>query len=87
MILVHVLVLHAFMRHLIIRVFSALSKFALTLLFTVFSIKAPIARVSADEWNSFLEFSKDFSSGSLDSWEDDGAWPSLLDDFVDFARK
>lgn len=46
---------------------------------------APISRISSDEWNSFLEFSKEFESG-IDKYEDDGAWPTLLDDFVDWLR-
>ena len=45
-----------------------------------------MARVSADEWNSFLEFSKELGESGLAAWEDDGAWPTLLDDFVDYAK-
>lgn len=43
------------------------------------------ARISADEWNSFLEFSKDVSP-DLSLYEDDGAWPSLLDEFVEWSK-
>jgi hypothetical protein len=50
--------------------------------FVVFLASAPVSRVSNDEWNSFLEFSKQFERG-LDKYDaDEGAWPSLLDSFV-----
>ena len=57
----------------------------LTAQFVEFLAEAPKARISQDEWNSFLEFSKEFSEG-LEQYEDDGAWPSLLDEFVEWHR-
>jgi DCN1-like protein 1/2 len=61
---------------------------AFTSRFVTFLATAPMARVSADEWNSFLEFSKEFGEKGLGAYDSsDGAWPSLLDDFVDWAAK
>jgi len=54
--------------------------------FVEFMGQAPMSRVSADEWNSFLEFSVAYGGGDLSGYDDDGAWPSLLDDFVDFYK-
>jgi hypothetical protein len=53
--------------------------------FVEFLQQAPMSRVSTDEWNSFLEFSREFDGG-LDKFADDGAWPTLLDDFVEWHR-
>ncbi len=39
-------------------------------------------RVSQDEWNSLLDFSKEFDSKGFDAYDEDGAWPSIIDDFV-----
>ena len=54
--------------------------------FVQFLGEAPKARVSHDEWSSFLEFSKEFSDKDISAYEDDGAWPSLLDDFIEWLR-
>ena len=54
--------------------------------FVEFLGEAPKARVSHDEWSSFLEFSKEFSDKDISAYEDDGAWPSLLDDFIEWLR-
>lgn len=48
---------------------------------------AAVSRISADEWNSFILFSKEFEAGSVEAFEDDGAWPTLIDDFVEYLRK
>jgi len=44
--------------------------------------------VSSDEWNSILEFCREFDDKGLEAYDsDDGAWPSMLDDFVEWALK
>ena len=43
-------------------------------------------RVSADQWNSFLDFSMQISQ-DFSNFDEDGAWPLLLDDWVEWARE
>eukprot|EP00614_Pseudopedinella_elastica_P001532 CAMPEP_0172592634 /NCGR_PEP_ID=MMETSP1068-20121228/11663_1 /TAXON_ID=35684 /ORGANISM="Pseudopedinella elastica, Strain CCMP716" /LENGTH=198 /DNA_ID=CAMNT_0013389727 /DNA_START=80 /DNA_END=673 /DNA_ORIENTATION=- len=50
------------------------ARFKYTESFCEFLGQAPVARISADEWNSFLEFSKEFDDKTFDNIEDDGAW-------------
>ncbi|KAF5024731.1 hypothetical protein F66182_3163 [Fusarium sp. NRRL 66182] len=43
--------------------------------------------VNKDMWNMTLEFAlKSLSDESLSFWNEDGAWPSVIDDFVDWCR-
>ncbi|CAM1509856.1 Fc.00g001910.m01.CDS01 [Cosmosporella sp. VM-42] len=44
--------------------------------------------VNKDMWNMTLEFAlKTLSDESLSFWNEDGAWPSVIDDFVDWCRQ
>lgn len=43
--------------------------------------------VNKDMWNMVLEFAfKSMSDDSLSFWSEDGAWPSVIDDFVAWCR-
>jgi DCN1-like protein 1/2 len=43
--------------------------------------------VNKDMWNMTLEFAlKSMSDESLSFWNEDGAWPSVIDDFVAWCR-
>uniref|UniRef100_A0A7S2SVP2 Defective in cullin neddylation protein n=1 Tax=Rhizochromulina marina TaxID=1034831 RepID=A0A7S2SVP2_9STRA len=53
--------------------------------FIQFLPQSGTTRVSADQWNSFLEFSRDVSE-DLQDYDDAAAWPVLLDEFVDWLR-
>ncbi|KAJ3015028.1 UNVERIFIED_CONTAM: DCN1-like protein 1 [Siphonaria sp. JEL0065] len=41
--------------------------------------------ISKDTWVQFLDFSKKYPDG-FDGYEDDGAWPVLIDEFVEFVQ-
>ncbi|KAL7957229.1 Cullin binding domain-containing protein [Trichoderma compactum] len=44
--------------------------------------------VNRDMWNMILEFAlKSIIDESLSFWSEDGAWPSVIDDFVDWCRQ
>lgn len=44
--------------------------------------------VNKDMWNMTLEFAvKSLSDESLSFWNEDGAWPSVIDDFVEWCRE
>lgn len=47
--------------------------------------KAPRV-INKDQWNNIYEFSKTIST-DLSNFAIDGAWPVLLDDFVDFLQR
>ncbi|CAM9670448.1 unnamed protein product [Heterosigma akashiwo] len=42
-------------------------------------------RVTLDQWNSFLEFSQQVPL-SLEGFDADGAWPTLLDEYVEWLQ-
>lgn len=43
--------------------------------------------VNRDMWNMTLEFAlRTLSDDGLAFWSEDGAWPSVIDDFVDWCR-
>lgn len=43
--------------------------------------------VNRDMWNQTLEFAnKSIADPSLSFWSEDGAWPSVIDDFVAWSR-
>lgn len=44
--------------------------------------------VNKDMWNMMLEFAlKTLSDETLSFWNEDGAWPSVIDDFVEWCRE
>ncbi|KAF4462371.1 Defective in cullin neddylation 1 [Fusarium albosuccineum] len=44
--------------------------------------------VNKDMWNMTLEFAlKSLSDETLSFWNEDGAWPSVIDDFVEFCHE
>lgn len=44
--------------------------------------------VNKDMWNMVLEFAvKTLADDSLSFWSEDGAWPSVIDDFVEWCLK
>jgi DCN1-like protein 1/2 len=44
--------------------------------------------VNKDMWNMTLEFAlKSMSDESLSFWSEDGAWPSVIDDFVAWCKQ
>lgn len=43
--------------------------------------------VNKDMWNMVLEFAvKSMDDESLSFWSEDGAWPSVIDDFVEWCK-
>jgi len=45
----------------------------------------PTTRITLDQWNSFLEFSLQIPL-SLEGFDSDGAWPTLLDEYVEWVQ-
>lgn len=44
--------------------------------------------VNKDMWNMAFEFAlKSMEDESLSFWNEDGAWPSVIDDFVEWCRQ
>jgi len=43
--------------------------------------------VNKDLWSMTLEFCQEFQLDSLDKYETEGAWPTLMDDFVTHRKK
>ena len=42
--------------------------------------------INKDQWSNVLEFSRSVSP-DLKNYDEDGAWPVLLDEFVEWSRK
>ena len=42
-------------------------------------------RITLDQWNSFLEFSQSVSE-DFEGYDEDGAWPLLIDEYVAYRR-
>lgn len=56
-------------------------------LWTTFLNETWTRSVNKDMWNMTLEFaSKSLADESLSFWNEDGAWPSVIDDFVAWCR-
>ncbi|KAL2920272.1 hypothetical protein HK105_200343 [Polyrhizophydium stewartii] len=47
--------------------------------------KEPVKVITRDQWMQFLDFIRAVKP-NLDGYEEDGAWPGLLDDFVAWKR-
>ena len=45
-----------------------------------------ITRITADQWNSFLEFSLSVGE-DFTGYDEDAAWPLLMDEFVEWCQK
>lgn len=45
-----------------------------------------VAQISLDVWKMFFEFSNQFV-GSLEKFDEDGAWPTQIDEFVKYLRE
>lgn len=43
-------------------------------------------RITLDQWESFLQFNHNVKL-DLSNYDADGAWPLLLDEYVDWRRK
>jgi hypothetical protein len=43
------------------------------------------AKITLDQWDSFLQFNGSINL-NLSNHDDDGAWPLLLDEYVDWRR-
>lgn len=43
-------------------------------------------RITLDQWDSFLLFNHNVHV-NLDNWEEGGAWPLLLDEYVEWRHK
>ena len=60
-------------------------RFALLGEWTTFLQEKDVKVVTTDVWNMLLTFSNDIAS-DMSNYDDDGAWPVLIDDFVDWIR-
>jgi len=47
--------------------------------------KQELKQVSRDLWDMLFEFGKDIKA-DLSNWEDNGAWPVIVDEFVEFVK-
>lgn len=47
----------------------------------------PSRRFTFDHWNSFYEWCLTVEHGSFIGWEQDGAWPVLFDEYVEWIRR
>ena len=52
---------------------------------TFLASKESTKRMSYDQWNSFLDFTTSINA-DLSNFDEDGAWPLLLDDFVEWKQ-
>jgi DCN1-like protein 1/2 len=56
-------------------------------LWTTFLKETWTRSVNKDMWNMSLEFAvKSMEDETLSFWNEDGAWPSVIDDFVAWCR-
>lgn len=65
---------------------GAVNKWALFPYFNAFLEESKYKVINKDQWCNVLEFSKSVSH-DLKNYDEDGAWPVLLDEFVDWFRK
>ncbi len=57
-------------------------------LWTAFLKEKWTRSVNRDMWNQALEFAtKSMADETLSFWKEDGAWPSVIDDFVAWCRE
>lgn len=55
-------------------------------LFLEFLQTSSTVRITLDQWDSFLQFNNVVGL-DLKNYEDDGAWPLLLDEYIEWRRK
>eukprot|EP01119_Soliformovum_irregulare_P024450 TRINITY_DN8767_c0_g1_i1.p1 TRINITY_DN8767_c0_g1~~TRINITY_DN8767_c0_g1_i1.p1 ORF type:complete len:277 (-),score=44.42 TRINITY_DN8767_c0_g1_i1:8-772(-) len=51
-----------------------------------FLMRRRIQFISRDQWNLFFEFCLEYHERGFDHYDERAAWPTLMDDFVDFYR-
>jgi len=51
-----------------------------------FLVERGVQFISKDQWNLFLEFCEEFNPKGFDSYDFKGAWPTLMDSFVEFYK-
>jgi len=61
-------------------------KWALFPFFDTFLSESKYKVINKDQWSNVLEFSRTVSN-DLSNYDEDGAWPVMLDEFVDWFRK
>ena len=62
-------------------------RWPLTAKFTAFLGTTGQERLSKDSWSTLIAFQKALpNEGALGSWVDDGSWPVLMDEFVEYLN-
>jgi len=59
-------------------------------MWVAFLLQIQTARVSNDTWNLFLDFSEEFNPKkdyTFSSFDFEGAWPVMIDEFVEYVQK
>ena len=60
-------------------------RFGLLDQWTTFLREKKVQVITTDVWNMLLTFATDIAE-DMSNFDDDGAWPVLIDDFVDWIR-
>lgn len=55
-------------------------------MFSTFVDQSKYKVINKDQWSNILEFSRTISQ-NLDNYDVDGAWPVMLDEFVEWMRQ
>lgn len=64
-----------------------LDSWHLTGAFVSFLSQSKYKIINRDQWNSLLEFIKTVNTNDFNSYDDEGAWPVMLDEFVDWYKE